>query len=168
MSIHITNFGNLQNFDYTFKEDISTFCENNGYGKSTIVAFIKAMLFGLETVSKNAKQFLDRKHYYPFVGGTFGGNMVIEYDNKTYRIERTFDRTSEVRDTLNVYLNNSLTNELGDVPGVTIFGISKGHFVVKRKRRHTHTIRRRFRYGHGKAPQRRRERRTVRTEGRTA
>ena len=126
-SIHIINFGNLSNVDYSFNDDLTSFCEKNGYGKSTIAAFIKVMLYGLETYTKRSL-FNDRQHYYPFKGGTFGGNVVIVYNNKEYRIERIFDKKSEVNDTLTVYYNNSLTTDLGDNPGENIFGISKESF----------------------------------------
>ena len=128
VSLYITNFGNLSDVEYKFNGDITSFCEKNGYGKSTLVGFIKSMFYGMETFKKNAASFLDREHYYPFKGGLFGGNIVFEYNNHTYRIERTFDQKSEVDDTLKVYKDTELTEELGDVPGLTIFGISKDSF----------------------------------------
>ena len=79
-SLHITNYGKLSNYDYTFG-NISSFCEDNGYGKTTITSFIIAMFYGLEGYTKTTKDFVDRKHFYPFKGGTFGGNIVFEYNN---------------------------------------------------------------------------------------
>lgn len=127
ISLHINNFGKLSNYDYSFR-NVSSFIEENGYGKSTIAAFIKAMLFGLETYKSNAAKFLDRKHYFPFKGGNFGGYLVIEYQNKNYRIERSFDEKSEIKDKLTVYVNDNVTDELGLIPGETIFGINKDSF----------------------------------------
>ena len=124
-SIHITNYGALSNFDYKFNEGITSFCEDNGYGKSTIASFIKAMFYGLESVKSSSKSFLDRAHFYPFDGSTFGGYIIFTYNNKEYRIERTFDIKSESKDILKVYLNNKETDELGDIPGEKIFGINK-------------------------------------------
>lgn len=126
-SLHITNYGNLSNYDYTF-DNISSFCEDNGYGKTTITSFIMAMFYGLETYKKTTKDFVDRKHFYPFKGGTFGGNIVFEYNDAEYRIERTFTEKSATEDTLTVYCKNRETDELGDVPGETIFGIKKESF----------------------------------------
>ena len=62
-SLHIVEFGALSNFDITFTDGITTVCENNGYGKSTLAAFIKAMFYGLESYSTRTKAFLDRMHY---------------------------------------------------------------------------------------------------------
>lgn len=127
-SIHINNYGALSNVDYHFDEHVTSFCEDNGYGKTTIVSFIKAMFYGLESVKSSSKEFLDRKHFYPFNGGTFGGSLSFTYNNKEYRIERTFDVKSETKDTLKVYVNNNETDELGDIPGEKIFGINKDSF----------------------------------------
>ena len=128
LSLNIINFGNLNGYTYDFNKNIASFCEKNGYGKSTLVSFIKSMFYGMETFKKNSASFLDREHYYPFTGGVFGGNLIFEYQGHTYRIERTFDQKSEVNDILTVYKDNELTEELGNVPGETIFGISKESF----------------------------------------
>lgn len=89
--LHINAYGKLINYDYEF-ENVSTFCEENGFGKSTIVSFIKAMFYGLESVKDNNVQFLDRMHFYPFSGGNFGGNIEFSYNGHIFRIERTFDK----------------------------------------------------------------------------
>ena len=128
VELYIINFGNLSNVTYKFNEDITSFCEKNGYGKSTLVDFIKAMFYGMETYTKRSVTFLDREHYYPFSGGTFGGNITFIYKDHTYRIERTFDIKSGTSDTLKVYKDNKETSELGEIPGDTIFGITKESF----------------------------------------
>ncbi|MBQ9448625.1 MAG: AAA family ATPase [Acholeplasmatales bacterium] len=127
LSLHINNYGKFSNYDYEFK-DFSSFCEENGFGKSTIASFIKAMFYGLDSVTSRSTKFLDRKHFYPFKGGRFGGNIVFEYKNHKYRIERDFDEKSDTRDSLVVYKDNNQTKELGDVPGITLFGINKESF----------------------------------------
>lgn len=127
-SLHIVEFGALSNFDITFTDGITTVCENNGFGKSTLAAFIKAMFYGLESYSTRTKAFLDRMHYCPFGSKDFGGNITVEYEKKEYRIERTFAAKSETGDTLTVYCNGNLTDELGTVPGVKLFGINKESF----------------------------------------
>ena len=43
ISMHITAFGKFADLDHDFTDGINSFCEDNGYGKSTMVAFIKAM-----------------------------------------------------------------------------------------------------------------------------
>jgi len=126
ISLHIINFGKLSNYDYQF-DNVSAFCEENGFGKTTMFSFIKAMFYGLKTYRLKS-QFNNRIHYYPFNGQQYGGSIKFEYNNKTYRIERIFDQTSETRDTLKVYVNDNETNELGLIPGETIFGLNEDNF----------------------------------------
>lgn len=127
LSLHINAYGKFSNYDYSF-DNFNTFCEDNGYGKTTICSFIKAMFYGLESVHANSTSFCERKHFFPFKGGNFGGSITFEYKNKTYRIERSFNEKSYTKDTMIVYCNNSPTNELQEVPGITIFGINKESF----------------------------------------
>ena len=44
ISLHIDNFGQFNNFDYVFEDGINQIVEENGWGKSTLAAFIKVML----------------------------------------------------------------------------------------------------------------------------
>ena len=123
LSAHIVNYGKLSNVSISFKDGINTFCEDNGYGKSTLVSFIKAMFYGLAGY-KSTSGFVERKHFYPFGGGTFGGNIEFEFDGKNYRIERTFGEKSTTNDKLTVYCGSNPTDDLGEVPGVRVFGIN--------------------------------------------
>ena len=44
---HIENFGVLSGFDYEFESGLTVICRENGFGKSTLAAFLKAMFYGL-------------------------------------------------------------------------------------------------------------------------
>ena len=44
---YISSFGKLKNFTYYFSDGLNTIKENNGWGKSTLATFIKAMFYGL-------------------------------------------------------------------------------------------------------------------------
>jgi uncharacterized protein YhaN len=48
ISLHIDNFGQFNNFDYVFEDGINQIIEENGWGKSTLAAFIKVMFFGFD------------------------------------------------------------------------------------------------------------------------
>lgn len=126
-SIHISGFGKISDADYKF-DDIFVLCEKNGYGKTTIVAFISAMLYGLQSARKNAKEFSDREHYYPINGGSFGGNIEIEFKGDTYRIERTFGEKSSTDDKIKIYKNGSESTPSGEEPGEAFFGLKKESF----------------------------------------
>ncbi len=125
---HIENYGKLSNTDYAFEGGLTSFCFGNGYGKTTLASFIKAMLYGLKPVRTNSKDFDDRRKYYPFSGGKFGGSLTLELDGRAYRIERFFDVKSDTKDTLAVYLSGALTDELGENIGERVFGLDSESF----------------------------------------
>ena len=125
---HIENFGKLKNVDYSFNSGLTEFCEQNGFGKTTLAAFIKAMFYGLPSVRVNTKEFNDRKHFYPFSGGKFGGNIIFEYNGAIYRIERYFGKKSDTEDELSVYCNNKIFNGFSADIGRAIFGVDKESF----------------------------------------
>lgn len=129
ISCHIENFGQLQNKDYAFKDDLTCIYENNGAGKTTLAAFIKAMFYGLESTKKTDKNFGDRLHYYPFCNGKFGGYLILKAFDKEYRIERYFDKTSSTKDTLKIFNQETHEEEtsITDV-GEFFFGIDKESF----------------------------------------
>ena len=129
ISCHIENFGQLQNKDYAFNDNLTCIYENNGAGKTTLAAFIKAMFYGLESTKKTDKNFGDRLHYYPFSNGKFGGYLILNAFDKEYRIERYFDKTSFTKDTLKIFNQETHEEEtsITDV-GEFFFGIDKEAF----------------------------------------
>lgn len=128
ISCYIENFGCISNKEYVFDEKLTVINQENGFGKSTLVAFIKAMFYGLDSYKVNSLGFSDRLHYYPFAGGLFGGNLTFLFNGKEYKIERFFAEKSGTGDSLRVYLNGSETDELGLDIGKTVFGLDKESF----------------------------------------
>ncbi len=127
LSCHVEGFGKIRDKDFDFNSSITTFYEQNGYGKSTLASFIKAMFYGLESYKENTVEFLDRQHFYPFDGGAFGGNLTFESDGKVYKIERFFGEKSQTKDTVKLYVNGEETPVLTCL-GKTFFGIDKQSF----------------------------------------
>ncbi len=125
---HIENYGKFTKTDFSFEEDITQFCEMNGFGKTTLASFIRAMFYGLPTAKENAKDFNDRKRFYPFGGGKFGGNLTFETDGKEYRIERFFDKKSETKDECAVYCGGRPYDGFGSEIGRAVFGLDKDSF----------------------------------------
>ena len=96
ISLYIDNFGKLSDFSFDFTKDINSIYEENGWGKTTLTVFIKAMLYGL---SKN-----DRAMYTPWKNlSTFGGYLILEANGKEYRIERQFNPSKASSDTFKAY-----------------------------------------------------------------
>ena len=73
LSYHVENYGKLHQQDGSFEEGLTVCCERNGFGKSTLVSFIKAMFYGLAPYTAASKDFVDRKPtgrnftYFPLV-----------------------------------------------------------------------------------------------------
>ena len=95
--INIIGFGKLENYKLDFSSGVNQVYQNNGYGKTTLMAFIKAMLYGFSKTNRT-KRLL----YTPWSKGTFGGSMTIVHNGEEYRIERTFG-ASPSQDTVKVY-----------------------------------------------------------------
>lgn len=127
VSCHIKNFGNLTNRDYDFSNGINSFIEKNGTGKSTLAAFIKAMLYGMDSTKTNDKDFKERKHYAPFNEQSYGGSLIFYHNNKRYKIEKTFDLKSSAKDEIKIYEDDKLTNRRTDI-GEEILGLDKESF----------------------------------------
>lgn len=130
ISCHIENFGALSDFDYNFDSDISVIYEENGWGKSTLCAFIKAMFYGLAGANKRSIDDNERKRYKPWNGKVYGGTLTFEVHKKKYVLTRTFrdkeaDDTFELRD----YETNLISNDFTDKLGEEIFRIDRESFV---------------------------------------
>ena len=91
ISLHIDNFGQFNNFDYVFEDGINQIIEENGWGKSTLAAFIKVMFFGFDNTSKRDDYVNEKRRFKPWQGGLYGGSLAFEIDNKQYTIYRTFE-----------------------------------------------------------------------------
>lgn len=128
ISCYIENYGAISQRTFDFCNDVTTICEDNGTGKTTLASFIKAMFYGLESYRSNAKEFCDRQHFYPFAGGAFGGNLTFEWEGHTYRIERFFGEKSETADKLTVLCDGIPTDRFGEDVGREIFGIDRQSF----------------------------------------
>lgn len=129
LSYHIENYGKIHNQDGDFSDAITCICEKNGFGKSTLASFIKAMFYGLDSYTVASKGFNDRQHFYPFEGGKFGGNLTFESDGKIYRIERFFDKKSGRGDECKVYLGGAPFDGFGEEIGKTLFGLDEESFL---------------------------------------
>ena len=91
---HIENFGKMHNIECGMNPGMNVLNAPNGWGKTTFAVFIRAMFYGMEP-SKEADVFDPddiRKNYYPRAGGVYGGYIIFEVNQKTYRLGRTFGK----------------------------------------------------------------------------
>ncbi|HEY5584448.1 MAG TPA: AAA family ATPase [Ruminiclostridium sp.] len=92
-SLHVRGFGKIEEFSNTLSNGLNVIYGPNESGKSTLMAFIKAMLYGLKggRASKDGVA-ASSKLYMPWSKASYGGYMDFKLDNgKSYRIDRAFD-----------------------------------------------------------------------------
>ncbi len=127
LSCYISNFGKFSDEKLDFVSGLTTFTQDNGSGKTTLASFIVAMFYGLPQ-NKSSSKFNDRKHYYPFNKGKFGGSITLEKEGHQYRIERYFGPKTDAEDTIAVYKDDSLFTDYGEGIGKYLFGIDEESF----------------------------------------
>lgn len=124
VSLYISSFGKFNNYSYDFSNELNSIYEENGWGKTTMTVFIKAMLYGL-----NDKK--ERDKYTPWNNLTsFGGSIVIEVGDKKYRIERQFSPQKASLDTFRIFdLSSNLElNKFGSNVGEIFLGLNDKSF----------------------------------------
>lgn len=128
ISCHIENFGKLSNLDIDFQDTYNEYVEENGWGKSTLVAFIQAMFYGLSSKGKDIEKN-ERQRYMPWQGGLFGGRICFKINDKTYILTRYFEKKEkddifELRDER----TNMISKDYSVAIGEELFGINKDAF----------------------------------------
>lgn len=130
ISIHVNNFGKLHNVDLSFNEGINATCEENGYGKSTLSSFIKAMLYGLDGDRVRDELLNERKRFAPWQGGAFGGSMTFEAGGKTYVATRVFhDKAADDEYELRDAYTNLVSTDYSEKLGEELFNINSESFM---------------------------------------
>ncbi len=99
---YIENFGKLSRFSYHYDDGLNIFCRENGWGKTTFAAFIKAMFYGLGASRSSVASKNERLRYLPWQGGNCGGTLTFSIGEETYRIERSFGSEASL-DTFALY-----------------------------------------------------------------
>lgn len=127
--LYIENFGKLSAYKASFTDGLNSFIEDNGYGKTTLSVFIKAMIYGFDDTRRQSLDENDRKKYTPWQGGSFGGYLVFESKGIDYRVERTF-ASKAADDTFKLYnLNTGKTSsDYSSSLGEELFGIDADGF----------------------------------------
>lgn len=130
LQCHIDNFGKLSNVDIQFQNGENIFCQDNGWGKSTLAAFIRAMFYGLDGERKKSLLENERKRYKPWQGGVFGGNLTFSVQGKIYQVTRIFKEKEsmdefELRDALTNLISKDYSKEIGK----ELFGLNRNSFL---------------------------------------
>lgn len=95
IEINVAEFGCLKNKKITLEQGINVIYGENESGKSTLMLFIKFMLYGLP---KRTAKGTDRQRALSWDNNRASGSMTVEHEGKRYLLERVATgstRTSE-------------------------------------------------------------------------
>lgn len=132
LSIHVSSFGKLQNVDINFADGVNILAQKNGFGKTTLAAFIRAMLYGFKYTSarSSVKKRAESASRWLTWNGTqkAGGSMKVVHNGETILIERYFGAKSD-HETLTVLNQNTgKTLEVQNSVGETLLGLTAESF----------------------------------------
>lgn len=113
--VNIGKFGKLENQKYQFAPRINVIYGANESGKSTLMQFLKAMLFGLEKT--RVRKTLDTyNRYEPWdTPAYFYGSMVFETGDQQFLLERNFYHKEKRARLVNIRDGEELSVEYGDL-----------------------------------------------------
>ena len=130
ISCYIENFGCISRQKFDFNDGLTVFCHENGWGKTTLATFLKAMLYGLPAVRGRKESFENERSYYsPWQGGSYGGSLTFSVKEKRYRVERTFG-AKESADKFALFdnLTNLPSEDYGPALGEELLGVDADAF----------------------------------------
>lgn len=91
--LYIKHFGKFKEQHFRLHDGVQVIYGENEFGKSTLHAFVRAMLFGLERGRGKAAAKDDFTRYEPWDDpGSYGGMMRFVCGGRNFRLERRFDR----------------------------------------------------------------------------
>lgn len=130
VKIYIENFGKFHDTSIDLKKGVNSFIYENGWGKTTLSVFIKAMFYGMEYTSSKDVEKNEKLKYFPWQGGIYGGSMIFSHNGKEYLLSRTFglkknEDTFELRDLKTNKPSSDFTEDLG----TEIFGINRDSYA---------------------------------------
>ena len=128
---HVENFGVLHDLDLDFREKLHTVEENNGWGKSTLAAFLLVMFYGFANEKSRSELSNERRRYAPWQQGTYGGSVTFSRQGRILRLERVFGLKNAGEDLTVVYdaETNLPVEGFPDNPGETVFEIDRDSFA---------------------------------------
>ncbi len=128
LELHLKNFGKFTDRHIYFTEHMQVIHGENEYGKSTIYAFIKAMLFGMERGRGRAAAKDAFSRYEPWENPNYyAGAMRFCCGGRTFYLERTFDRYAKKASLVCEDDGEELSVEAGDLE-MLLGGITASSF----------------------------------------
>ncbi len=130
ISCHIENFGKLSDFSMDFSDGLNVIAKPNGWGKSTLAAFLRIMFWGFSDDRSRDELVNERKRYKPWQSGVYGGKVCFETNGRQYVLTRIFG-TSKKEDLFELrdFNTNLICTDFTEKIGEEIWGIDAAAFV---------------------------------------
>lgn len=127
--VEIKSFGKLENFKLEFSSRASVLRADNESGKSTILEFIFACLFGMPARGSSDPMKSKRLRYRSWNTDKMAGSMDVSKDGKEYRIVVNFAKTAK-GDKIHLYdlYDMSEIDLKGTVPASFLMNMDAGSF----------------------------------------
>lgn len=126
------SFGKLNGEELRLHEGLNVICAPNESGKSTWCAFIRAMLYGIDSSERAKGEHLpDKLRYAPWSGSPMQGMMELECDGRDITLARTTRlKSAPMREFAAVYSGTNIPVEGmdGNNAGEKLTGVSKDVF----------------------------------------
>lgn len=136
VKLGLVGFGKFRNQEIELQPGLNLIEGGNESGKSTLQSFLTGMFYGFYQPGAKRRSYTPHQEkYQPWDGGSYRGFLICRTDERTLRIERSFDREGE---TVKVYDDitgddltiefpyNSVTRQVQ--VGETLLGLSKTAF----------------------------------------
>ena len=124
-------FGKLKNDSLSFAPGLNIVRAPNESGKSTWCAFIRAMLYGINTSERDKIGHLsDKTRYRPWSGDGMSGTMDLDYDGRDITLERTSLGSVPMKKFRAVYTGTGeeIDGLTGENAGETLTGVTESVF----------------------------------------
>ncbi len=129
LKCYVFSFGKLNDLTFDFESGLNTFKEDNGWGKSTLASFIKAVFYGLND-SKRSVAENERIKFKPWKSNEkFGGYIEFEWGGKEFKLERFFGNKASEDTVKLVDLNTGRAYPNTENLGSRIFQIDEEGFL---------------------------------------
>ena len=129
ISCHIEHFGRLEDVTIDFDERLHVVFGPNGWGKTTLAAFLRVMFYGFEGEGRRSDTDNERLYYRPWAGGVYGGSVSFDDGSGSFTVYRTFG-TRKKQDTFRLTDNGTglESGRYSSALGEELFGIDAASF----------------------------------------
>ncbi len=130
IQLNVQAFGTLKNRQFIFPAGLTVFYGENEQGKTTLLACLKAMFYGLSGRSRSPLEN-ERLRSQPWDGTRPSASLVFEHAGVRYRLQRAFGKTRTQDETV---LMNDISGVRIDLPvqqeiGPFLFQVSAEEFA---------------------------------------